>query len=399
MKEKNSNGLGNLSYVMRNNKKYWTGRVSLGIDLNGRQVRRSFSGFKKSEVIEKMQKTAAQGNISGVVDSGYLNLGQAMQYWLFNVKIKEIKTSTIDKYSSTLKYRILPYHISKLKVKDLTIIKIQNHINFLIESGDHTRNMAKDTLGLIKNFLDYCIILGVFPSNPANYVTLPKKTDVGVPDTYKVFSKEEQEKILNHLDLDDVVEQMLFIDFFTGLRRSELRGLQWKNFKGKNIIIDSQMTREYSFTKIGEKTLNKNRLRTLKTESSLRTIPLPEIAINLLNKIKIATAKKYFRIGKEFNGESFIFVDDLCQVIEEKRPNRRLQSICKALNIEKRTLHSIRHSYATRLFEARVDIKTVQQLMGHSDYETTLNIYTHVMPDVKEKAVSIFDQFFSVANK
>ena len=63
--------------------------------------------------------------------------------------------------------------------------------------------------------------------------------------------------------------------------------------------------------------------------------------------------------------------------------------------MEPRPLHSIRHSYATRLFEEGVDIKTVQELMGHSDYKTTLDIYTHVMPEKKKEAVSVFDKLYA----
>ena len=67
MKEKNPNGLGSLTYRIVNGKKYWTGRVTLGFDLNGKQIRRSFSGYKKSEVIEKMQKAMTTTNIAGYI--------------------------------------------------------------------------------------------------------------------------------------------------------------------------------------------------------------------------------------------------------------------------------------------------------------------------------------------
>ena len=62
--------------------------------------------------------------------------------------------------------------------------------------------------------------------------------------------------------------------------------------------------------------------------------------------------------------------------------------------------HSMRHSYATRLFEAGQPIKTVQMLLGHKDIATTMNIYTHVMPEQKSAAAeSINDLFKSVQQK
>lgn len=186
---------------------------------------------------------------------------------------------------------------------------------------------------------------------------------------------------------------MIFLDFFTGLRRNEIRALQWGAFKDGFLEINKQLGKEYTFENNKSK-VNSNKLRSLKTESSLRSLPLPLVAINLLNKIKVESAKKYFRLGLKFNDDSFIFTDDLCKPIEEKLANRRLKSICKKLEIDPRPFHSIRHSYATRLFEQEVDIKTVQELLGHSDYKTTLEIYIHVMPDQKKKAITIFDKIY-----
>lgn len=69
--------------------------------------------------------------------------------------------------------------------------------------------------------------------------------------------------------------------------------------------------------------------------------------------------------------------------MDHKKPQRRIKTICKKLEIEERSFHALRHSYATRLFEVEVPVKAVQTLLGHSDIATTLDIYTHVMLDKK----------------
>lgn len=395
MKEKNSNGLGSLTYSMRNGKKYWTGRVTLGQDLEGKLVRKSFSSYKKYDVIEKMQKALAQTNIAGFTTSGDRCLDEFMSYWLYNIKTKEIKSTTVVRYESILKWHIMPYPFSKIKVKDITILNLQNFINLLADDENTSINTVKSTLILIKNFLDYTIVLGIFPNNPADYVKVPKKGKVENTGKYRIFSADEQKLVINNLDLEDPVEQMLYIDFFTGLRRNEIRGLRWKNYSDGTLTIAQQLVRSYNFEKDGSKTLNKNSPQDLKTESSFRTIVLPKVADNLLQKIKINSYEKHLRLGVPFTDDAFIFSDPLLKPIEEKRANRRLQAICRKIGIEPRPLHSIRHSYATRLFEADVDIKTVQKLMGHSDYKTTLNIYVHVMDEEKEKAAAVLDAMYN----
>lgn len=395
MKQKNPNGLGSLTYRLVNGKKYWTGRVTLGQDLDGKLVRKSFSSYKKSAVIEKMQKALAQTNIAGFTTSGDRRLGEFMCYWLYNVKTKEIKSTTVVRYESTIKWHIMPYPFSKIKVKDITILNLQNFINLLADGENTSINTVKNTLLLIKNFLDYTIVLGIFPNNPADYVKVPKKEKVENTGKYRIFSADEQKLIINNLDLEDPVEQMLYIDFFTGLRRNEIRGLRWKNYSDGTLTIAQQLVRSYNFEKDGSRTINKNSTQELKTESSFRTIVLPKMADNLLQKIKINSYEKHLRLGVPFTDEAFIFSDEYLKPIEEKRANRRIQAICRKIGIEPRPLHSIRHSYATRLFEADVDIKTVQKLMGHFDYRTTLNIYVHVMDEEKEKAAAVLDAMYN----
>lgn len=395
MKQKNPNGLGSLTYRLVNGKKYWTGRVTLGQDLDGKLIRKSFSSYKKSAVIEEMQKALAQTNIAGFTTSGDRRLGEFMCYWLYNVKTKEIKSTTVVRYESTIKWHIMPYPFSKIKVKDITILNLQNFINLLADDENTSINTVKNTLILIKNFLDYTIVLGIFPNNPADYVKVPKKEKVENTGKYRIFSADEQKLIINNLDLEDPVEQMLYIDFFTGLRRNEIRGLRWKNYSDGTLTIAQQLVRSYNFEKDGSRTINKNSTQDLKTESSFRTIVLPKMADNLLQKMKINSYEKHLRLGTPFTDDAFIFSDEYLKPIEEKRANRRIQAICRKIGIEPRPLHSIRHSYATRLFEADVDIKTVQKLMGHFDYRTTLNIYVHVMDEEKEKAAAVLDAMYN----
>ena len=397
---KNSNGLGSITYTMRDGKKYWTGRVTVGFDLNGNQIRRSFSGYKKYEVIEKMQAAQSEiaTSVAGVADSGDTRLGALLKHWIFNVKIKEIKSTTIARYDQILRLRIEPYAVANTKIKDVTILLLQNFINSLLAENGVTENMVKDTLNLLKNFLDYTVVIGALPTNPARLVKIAKTKSAPKSGekkkVYRIFSAAEQQQILNFLNLDDVIDQMIFIDFFTGLRRNELRGLKWKNFTDSKLKIEQQIRRSYTFEESGKRTLNKNVEKDLKTTNSFREIPLPSVANNLIKKVRIGCIAKHLKLGIPFTEESYIFSDFMCRPIEEKRTNRRIKAICKKLGIEERPLHSVRHSYATRLFEKKVDIKTVQHLMGHSDFKTTLNVYTHVMPEVKEEAVKLLNDIY-----
>lgn len=70
------------------------------------------------------------------------------------------------------------------------------------------------------------------------------------------------------------------------------------------------------------------------------------------------------------------------------------KKIMKNLNMENHTFHDLRHTYATRLFELKENPKTVQELLGHSSINITLNTYTHVLEDVKENAINKLNELY-----
>lgn len=395
---KTPNGFGSITHSKRGGRKYWTGRITLGYDAEGNQIRKSFSSYSKSEVLEKMKDAIikSSGTISGTVESGNQTLTELIYRWLFHVKALEVRPSTVARYETILKHRISPYPYGNIKVRDINVLNLQAFINFLIEAG-WSHNSVKDTLSLMRTFLKYTVAIGIHPSSPGDHVKVPKKNVKTSSSKFRVFTQEEQDLILGSLDLEDPIEQMIYLCFFTGLRRNELRGLQWRDYDKDTLHIRRQYGRDYVVHK-NSITQNPDTFHDLKTENSERDLPIPGILQEFLDKLYPKVMAKHLRVGKRFTQEATIFSDDLCHPIDEKRPNRRLQKLCKEVGIPPRPLHSIRHSYATRLFEQGVEIKTVQMLLGHSDYETTVNIYTHVMPKHKENAVSAFDKMYQARN-
>lgn len=98
---------------------------------------------------------------------------------------------------------------------------------------------------------------------------------------------------------------------------------------------------------------------------------------------------------EEYDNKNYVFCNKLGKPIEDKRPGRNLKTILTAIGVEPIKFHALRHTYATRLFEAGIPPKTVQHLMGHSDIETTMNIYTHVMKEQKLEAIDKINSIFA----
>ncbi len=168
----------------------------------------------------------------------------------------------------------------------------------------------------------------------------------------------------------------------SGLRLGELLALKWADtdFEDRTLSITKAIKQ---VTKIGKDGTRKwiNIEQTPKTESSIRTIPLPTNIINELVLHKERQDQEKLNNEELYQDNNLVFCTELGNIIDTRNLTRAYTRALKRANIEYKKFHSLRHTYATRLFENDVSIKTVQSLMGHKDITTTMNIYTHVMPE------------------
>lgn len=186
----------------------------------------------------------------------------------------------------------------------------------------------------------------------------------------------KQEAITQALDLRNITDCILYFTFYTGLRLGEVLAIKWDNIRGNILFVKEQYQKDVRVDEDGNRKTVYIFKYMLKTPSSVRDIPLPKKLMDLLENIP--------RIN------DLVFCDENGNPLERKRPDRRIKSICRELGIDdSRTFHSIRHTYATRLFEMDIPVKTVQSSLGHSDIQTTMNIYTHVM---KEKKLEVLEK-------
>lgn len=358
---KKTNGEGSLTVSTRNGKPYYTGKVTIGFDQNGKQIRKTFGSFKKTIVIEKMNK--AKNEHRENTSFSEFTFEKLFFYWIDNFKKIEVNLKTYYKYVTCFKKRIADYPLAQKKASRIELIDLQNHFTQLAKD-EWSIYAIKETYMYINSCLEFGVIQDIVHKNYCKGVTLQKSIRKKV---IKAFTIEEEKSIIEELNIENIVDSAIFFTFHTGLRLGEVLGLKWKDIDGNIAHIKRQLGRVKYDTGIGQE------LRDLKTNGSRRDVPLPNKALDVLNKID-----KNFELIFSENEKG----------MDHKKLQRRLKSICNKLDIKDKSFHSIRHTYATRLFEMGVPIKTVQSLLGHSDIATTMNVYTHVM---KEKKLEVLD--------
>lgn len=382
MPKRRERGENSLYWEKRNGKKYWRAVVTLGYDEDNRQLRKTVSGYDKADVIKRMRELENKAYDIGLNLSFKGTVQELFKTWIFTVKQPEIQDLSFSKYEETYRLRLKDTKFGRTDIQDVSSILAQEH--FIDMMKKYSENTCKRAKMQYKAFFDYLVDENILYKNPCKNVTIKK--EVKEIDSYKCYTAEEQLKIINALDLSDSVEMMIYIAFASGLRLGELAALTWNDYKNGYLSVNKQ----YSRNAITHYDLTKDRassVRNLKTSSSYRKVPLPESAQKALNEYK----KQQLLKSPDTN---LIFPNEEGTYQNLNRPTRRIKSICKKIDVEYISFHAIRHSYITRLFESKVDIKKVQKLAGHASVRTTLSIYTHVNKNMLEEAVESINDLF-----
>lgn len=214
--------------------------------------------------------------------------------------------------------------------------------------------------------------------NPVNGVKVPK---AGTKQT-RVLSLDEQNRLLTVArNYDKPMMFAVVFALYTGCRKGEVMGLQWKDvdFEENIIHIGHQLTRHYDLAEASE-TRTILEVTDTKTKFSVQDIYMfPSFAKEFkAYKEQMIQWKKANRIPH--SEEDFVFVSSKNTAVEPRVFYKYYQDVMKQADVEDCNFHTLRHTFATRCIENGADILMVSRTLGHSNISTTLNKYSHLLP-------------------
>lgn len=374
-----ANGEGTIYTTTKNGKTYYKATLTVGTDEDGKLIRKSFCGYKKQDVVKRMNDCKHK------LDNGLLEKDNAytvetwFHTWLFDFRVHDLKDTTFTKYDSLYRNYIKDSTIGSIKLSDLRATHLQSYYKELLESGTRA-NIIRTVNKHLGTSMNLALKQGLVMRNYCDLVTLPK-AEKKEDEAIKCFSVDEQKLLVD--SLKNHRNKALYLTALgCGLRLGELIGLKWEDVDLKketlsikravsNIAkVKSDGTREWKVIE-----------HTPKTETSIRTIPIPKTLVKALKQHKIQQSKERLEHGDFYSDYDLVFCTEIGNYFDTRNLTRSYTRHLKKIGLPYRNFHSLRHTYATRLFENNVPIKTVQALLGHKDIATTMNIYTHVMPE------------------
>lgn len=388
MAKKKANGEGSIYKDEKNNR--WRGSLSVGRDPKGKLIRKQFYGKTKKEVLDKMNDYRyKQVNDLLPIDNN-ITLEQYLRYWLFEVKINEIKPSTLERYEGILRNYIVGSAVANIKLKDLRTSHLQAYYNNL--SLTSSVNVIHNLNKFIKSGLSQALNENYISKNYASLVTLKKKEQ---KKEVEYLTIEQQNRFLA-VCKGHRLGALFYMALSTGLRLGELLALTWNDIDFAEAIVS--VNKNVKLVGIPDKNGNKE-YKTIvqepKTKSSIRKVPIPVIALDVLKQHKKLQLHERVKAGELYENNNIVFANPLGGYTNESNLRKIYKRLLIKSEIEKVKFHSLRHTYATTLFIKGVSPKVVQALMGHSDIATTMNIYTHVNEVAKVEAVQKLNEVFN----
>lgn len=279
-------------------------------------------------------------------------------------------------------------HIGNLKLKDIRPEHLKQLYNQKKEEGLSTSKI-KHIHTILHSALKQAVKSGLLPRNVSEAVTLPKSKK---KETIKVLTLEEERRFLEALEVERL-KPAFVLALTTGLRLGEILALKWSDIDFEKKILTVKRTILRARTYGSTETTTSLIVNEVKTPNSIRIVPLAEITLEELKKHKEAQEKEKEQAGAGYIDNDYVFCTAVGTPIDPRNFQRTFYRIIKKAELDI-NFHALRHTFATRLLESNEQPKVIQEILGHKDISTTLNIYSHVLTEMKESVAKKIDSLF-----
>lgn len=376
-------------------------RVSCGYDTSGNQVVQTMTwkpadGMNKKQIEKELQKQA-------ILFEDKCMKGQVTA----NIKFQDFAEQWFEEYAKVnlrptsyarmkqLTKRVYPA-IGHKRLDKITARDIQKFVTDMLVNGKNmntgkplSRKTAVHHLSFISDVFSYAVRMGMLCDNPCRRVFVPKQEQ----EEKQIYTIEQVKILYENLKSEPMKYQVyLLLSIYSGYRRSEMLGLEWKDIDFEHDLIHVRRTSQYT----AEKGIYTD---TTKTRKSKRVSKMPASIMNLLRQFKAEQDEEARRLGTKWEDHDRLFTKWNGAPMNPQTPFEWLKGYCERIGIPFRNIHSLRHLHASLLIFEGVDVVAVSEDMGHSVVGTTLNLYSHMFQEAKARNCDAISNALSFTNE
>ncbi len=342
----------------------WEGRYIQSYDIRGNAK----YGYVYAPSYSEVRKKLADAKTTKQVDSVHNGtaFGNYCDEWLTLNRCR-VKNSTYVKYHNMINRHIKPA-LGSYSADHLNTMAIEHFSYMLLNTKKLSSKTVKDILTVLKSIIKYA---GEQSDSKLSDIKIvyPKE----MKEEMRILTVDEQNRLISHLAKDmDTVKFGILLALFTGMRIGEICALRWGDISLENKLIHINKTMQRLQT-LHPGTSKKTRVVIGDTKSSCsdRYIPITDRTAALCDRMYVTDPNAYILTG--ISGK----------YMEPRALQYRLGKILTACNLKGIHFHTLRHTFATRCIEVGFEIKSLSEILGHSNTKVTLDRYIHSSMELK----------------
>lgn len=352
----------------------YEGRYVIGKTLSGKSRFGYVYGRQYAEVRKKLLMKKAEWAKKPLSKIAFCQctLAEWLDQWLENEILGSVRASSWQTYRNIIKKHILPV-LGEMKLSTITPSVIHDFVTAL-ESSSLSYNTIKGVYRLLKAALRCAFEEGMIEKNPCRKIKIQRIEQVEP----RVLTRSEQERVKK--SIQSANDLLALLSLYTGMRLGEICALKFSDVDWEKKTV----TVKRSVQRVRQSKANRKTVLMVGAPKSLRShrvIPIPDFLLKQLKNLLKNSADGGYIFGSPITAA------------EPRTIQRRFKRRMDQLGIVGAHFHTLRHSFATRLLELGVDVKTVSVLLGHSSAKTTLDHYAHSLIEQQRSAMDLLATF------
>lgn len=325
----------------------------------------------KKEAEAMLTRLINEADNGGIFKPSTLRLSDWLHEWL-KLYLPNIEETTRAGYRDRIDNKIIP-HLGSIPLCNLRTTEIQCWVNMLSTEENLAPKSVKNVFLNLKAALDKAVLLNMIAKNPCTGVELPKLKKYNA----EVYDENEIQKLIDAIQGTDMY-LFVMLEILTGLRRGELAELKWSDIDLEKGII--HITRSTVLAN------GKKITKAPKSLSGTRDIAIGEQLTLILKKEHTKYLADRIKFGADFIDSGHVIRQPKGKEFSPDSLTQKWIRFRTAKGLKDIRLHDLRHTCATSMLLAGINIKVIQKRLGHSDISTTMNIYAHVLPSMNKDA-------------
>ncbi|MED0678736.1 site-specific integrase [Aneurinibacillus thermoaerophilus] len=360
----------------------WSFTIDIGRDPEtGKRKQKTVSGFKTKKEAEKAcAEMIAQIENGDYIESSKDTLGHFLTEWLNTSAKQTMRTTTHDTYTRCVNHRINP-ELGHIKLSELKPMHVQKFYSKLLNEGV-TGEYIRFLHAILRSALNTAVKWQLLQKNIMTNVQPPRLSR----KEKATWTAEQARQFLAFAREKGTRRYIVYLlAIYTGMRRGEIFGLRWKDIDFENGKISINQTLSW----VSGKGLI---FQEAKTKRSHRSISISDFVIQELKNHKLQQRKEKLQMGEAYKDQDLVAASAYGNPMNPRGVTEYFRKLTIEAALPPIRFHDLRHTHATIMLRLGEHPKIVSERLGHSNIQMTLNLYSHVTPDMQKDASTRFEQ-------